>query len=196
MLLLLSTSVAGKLRITKERADQIRKEAKTWVPYDYENHPFRDVDDVSKMTGLIIDEGNNSGGHSPTHLMGKLLSALKTAVKPLSKFSQLSHSLKAGNPIYKDHARHTLLGLPLYFDARTEWPGCIGAVKDQASCGSCYAFSAASMLEDRFCIKSEGQISVELAPEDIITCDTNNYGCSGGLLSLSIDFLITEGLTT
>jgi cathepsin B len=31
-------------------------------------------------------------------------------------------------------------------------------------CGSCWAFSSVGMLTDRFCIHSNGQINVTLAP--------------------------------
>ncbi len=52
------------------------------------------------------------------------------------------------------------------------------------------------MLEDRFCIKSQGQINVRLSPEDMVTCDYDNGGCEGGLLSITVNFLMTEGLVT
>ena len=32
--------------------------------------------------------------------------------------------------------------LPVNFDGRTQWPGCIHAVLDQGDCGSCWAFAA------------------------------------------------------
>jgi cathepsin B len=38
------------------------------------------------------------------------------------------------------------------FDARTQWPTCVHAIRDQASCGSCWAFGASEALSDRFCI--------------------------------------------
>lgn len=52
------------------------------------------------------------------------------------------------------------------------------------------------MLEDRFCIHSNEQINVRLSPEDMVTCDYNNAGCDGGLLSSTINYLITEGVVT
>jgi cathepsin B len=52
------------------------------------------------------------------------------------------------------------------------------------------------MLADRFCIASKGQIKVVLSPEDMVTCNFGNAGCDGGLLSESVNYLITEGVVT
>jgi cathepsin B len=59
---------------------------------------------------------------------------------------------KVGNPIFANNERLLTLGVPSSFDSRTQWPSCIHSVRNQKSCGSCYAFSAVGMLEDRFCI--------------------------------------------
>lgn len=61
-------------------------------------------------------------------------------------------------------------------------------------CGSCWAFSSAGMLEDRFCIHTQGQIKVTLSPQDMVNCDFENFGCKGGYMVPAIDFLITEGV--
>jgi len=52
------------------------------------------------------------------------------------------------------------------------------------------------MLQDRFCVATQGQIKVNLSPEDIVTCNFGNAGCQGGLLSETINYLITEGVVT
>lgn len=73
--------------------------------------------------------------------------------------------------------------VPKDFDSRTAWPGCVQAIRDQGSCGGCWAFAAAETLSDRFCIASKGKINVTLSPQDLISCDVSKWtlGCNGGV---------------
>ena len=67
--------------------------------------------------------------------------------------------------------------LPDNFDGRTTWGNCIHPIRNQLKCGSCWAHGATEALSDRFCIKGKDVI---LSPQDLVSCDGNNYGCSGG----------------
>lgn len=85
---------------------------------------------------------------------------------------------------------------PASFDARTQWPSCVHAIRDQSQCGSCWAFGSTEALSDRFCIASSGKVNVVLSPQDLVACDKSNYGCNGGYLNLAWAYLKSTGVVT
>lgn len=82
---------------------------------------------------------------------------------------------------------------PDSFDAREQWGDWIHPIRDQAQCGSCWAFGATEALSDRFAIASQGSIDVVLSPQDMVSCDTIDYGCSGGYLYFAWYYLTNTG---
>jgi cathepsin B len=86
--------------------------------------------------------------------------------------------------------------LPTSFDARTQWPNCIHPIRDQQQCGSCWAFGATEALSDRFCIQSSGKTSVVLSPQELVSCDTTDYGCGGGYLDNAWQYMKNSGVPT
>merc|ERR1711879_870330 len=56
--------------------------------------------------------------------------------------------------------------------------GVLTPIKNQGQCGSCWAFSATEQLESQFYQKF-GTLK-ELAPQQIVSCDTTDAGCNGG----------------
>lgn len=86
--------------------------------------------------------------------------------------------------------------LPTTFDARKEWPECIHPIRDQARCGSCWAFGASEALSDRFCVASKGEINVVLSPQDMVSCDGWNLGCNGGILPWAWSYLTKTGIVS
>jgi len=44
-------------------------------------------------------------------------------------------------------------------------------VRDQANCGSCWAFGSVEAMSDRICIKSNGTIQHHLSAQDMTSCD-------------------------
>merc|ERR1711957_635661 len=90
--------------------------------------------------------------------------------------------------------------LPESFDHR-DTEGVVTDVKDQGSCGSCWAFSAAETLESHLAIAT-GKAAPKLSPQQIVSCAPNpNHcggtgGCDGSTQPLAFDYTKTAGITT
>ena len=69
-----------------------------------------------------------------------------------------AHISRVGGGITKSNARD----IPAQFDARKQWPGCVGPIRNQMQCGSCWAFGAAEALSDRLCIASAAGAKYEV----------------------------------
>jgi len=89
--------------------------------------------------------------------------------------------------------------IPDTFDAREQWPNCkrISEIRDQGSCGSCWAFGAAEAMSDRVCIASNGQKQVDVSAEDLLSCCSScGFGCDGGFPGSAWEYWVSEGLVT
>ncbi|KAI6195764.1 hypothetical protein M3Y94_01026300 [Aphelenchoides besseyi] len=98
--------------------------------------------------------------------------------------------------------------IPTSFDVRTKWPKCNGTfnlIPDQSSkslvhCGSCWAVSTASVIQDRRCILYNGTAKLPISSWDIVSCCTNcsssGDGCNGGYVYKAFDWFDTQGIVT
>jgi cathepsin B len=86
--------------------------------------------------------------------------------------------------------------IPTSFDSKTQWSNCAHPIRNQARCGSCWAFSAAEALTDRLCISTNGATNVVLSPQDMVSCDKSNYGCQGGYLDKTWQYLERTGIVS
>jgi len=99
-------------------------------------------------------------------------------------------------PSNKQYPGSEVVATPTNFDSRTQWPGLVHAIRDQQQCGSCWAFGATEAFSDRIAIKSGGKTNVILSPEDLVSCDTNDYGCNGGYMDMAWEYLDQHGALT
>ncbi|XP_066980953.1 cathepsin B-like [Macrobrachium rosenbergii] len=88
--------------------------------------------------------------------------------------------------------------IPESFDSREAWPHCptISEIRDQGSCGSCWAVGAVSVMSDRECIHNN-DTDFRYSDEDLVSCCwTCGMGCNGGWLKPSFNYWINQGIVS
>jgi len=120
--------------------------------------------------------------------------------KTLEDVRSLCGALSDG-PALPVRTINTLDTIPDSFDAREEWGGIcpsLNEVRDQAACGSCWAFGAVEAMTDRTCIASRGTNAPHLSVTDIVACCgiLCGFGCSGGFPASAWLYWVIEGVVT
>jgi len=142
--------------------------------------------------------------------INEINSAQSTWTAGPSKFMSWSkHSIKrlmGVRPEYFEQHKlmHTIqqevpADLPDNFDARVQWANCpiIAEVRDQGSCGSCWAFGAVEAMSDRICIASKGAQNFHISAEDLVACcSACGFGCDGGFPQTAWEYYEKTGLVT
>lgn len=95
------------------------------------------------------------------------------------------------------HDSSKFVGTPDSIDWRNS--GVVTEVKNQASCGACWSFSATGTLEGAYAIRN-GQL-LSFSEQQLMDCATGNNGyscdaCNGGIVQSALDYVRDHGITT
>jgi len=125
----------------------------------------------------------------------------------ITKFSDLSHEEFAStvlmkNPISTDknviRSSSKVLkpknvdDIPLSINWKDK--GAVTPIKDQAQCGSCWAFSVVENIESMYIIAGKANNeSIDLSPQQLVDCNLDDLGCYGGIPVLAYRYIINSG---
>jgi cathepsin F len=104
------------------------------------------------------------------------------------------NDMKAQQPLTEEAEGRNLqedrfLAAPLSYDWRTY--GVVSAVKNQGTCGDCFAFASVSNIESLYAIKYG--LLYNFAEQQILDCDPYDYGCNGGSAANVFSYLYSYG---
>lgn len=72
--------------------------------------------------------------------------------------------------------------------------GLMTDVKNQANCGSCWAFATVGLTEAMFKIKNG--TTLNLSEQELVDCDSTNSGCSGGNMYRALTYIKNKKVFT
>nr|CDJ26735.1 cathepsin L-like cysteine peptidase 6 protein [Tityus serrulatus] len=108
-------------------------------------------------------------------------------VKQMNGFiTRANRTSKAGRVFHRVQG----VKLPDKVDWRDQ--GIVTPIKDQAQCGSCWAFSATGSLEGQWAKAHGGKSGlISLSEQNLVDCSgaQGNLGCSGGLMDSAFDYI-------
>jgi len=139
------------------------------------------VEEIKQHNGRYIS-GLESYWMGVNHMTDKLHSEVIASGLALGDFKMEDES---------NFEAHFSDSIPDEVDWRDE-EGVVQEVKNQGSCGSCWAFSTTGSLEGQMMLKQKK--SVSLSEAQLVDCSKENGGCNGGLMKQAFDYIEKYGL--
>ncbi|RNA25732.1 cathepsin L1-like [Brachionus plicatilis] len=141
------------------------------------------LSDINKLTDLDQDQLKRKTGFIPSE---------PSRVKRGAGTKRYAYG--PNRPIFRIYFADQHITLPESVDwTKSGWSE---PVSDQLDCGSCWAFSSATMISAQLWIKKRK--NVPISPQDFIDCSTylSTKGCDGGSPANALEFTILNGSST
>lgn len=157
-----------------------------FVAADHPLHPLSDAFiELLNSKSTTWKAGRNFPAETPFKHIKKIMGAL-----PDENHKKLPNV---------EHDSGLIASLPENFDPRDKWPDCptLNEIRDQGSCGSCWAFGAVEAMTDRVCTYSNGTKHIHFSAEDLLSCcPICGLGCNGGMPTLAWEYWKHMGLVS
>ncbi|PWA65039.1 hypothetical protein CTI12_AA339080 [Artemisia annua] len=138
-----------------------------------------------------IDE-HNSGDHSYKLGLNKFADLTNDEYKLTYTGAKTIDSKRKANGVKKSDRYSVRSGVALPESVDWRAKGAVAPVKDQGSCGSCWAFSTIGSVEAVNQIVTGDLIT--LSEQELVDCDTSyNEGCNGGDMDYAFAFIVKNG---
>ncbi|MDD5090996.1 MAG: C1 family peptidase [Candidatus Wallbacteria bacterium] len=134
-------------------------------------NPLREVEDFQFAGRALQEDGGSYTISFDAAPKGIPLEALCGTIVPESA------------AVY-EHMQRVPLDESRDLPAKLDWreQTVLPAIRNQGSCGSCWAFSAVGILESAIAIKTGNVLN--LSEQDLLNCNTYGYGCDGGWMDI------------
>ncbi|KAI4343022.1 hypothetical protein MLD38_027572 [Melastoma candidum] len=108
----------------------------------------------------------------------------------LATYANLKVDARPSSSSHTNRFRYeNFTAIPKSLDWRSK--GVVAPIRDQGTCGACWAFSAVAAIEGITKIKT-GKLT-PLSVQQLVDCDHSNSGCSGGLMSPAFEYVQGNG---
>ncbi|KAJ3699827.1 hypothetical protein LUZ61_003532 [Rhynchospora tenuis] len=141
--------------------------------------------DVFKTNLQYIESTNSQPGI--TYKLGLNKFADLTNSEFMAKYA--SYTPRSGPKKSTPTKYATFVSAPTSVDWRSQ--GAVTPIKDQGSCGSCWAFSAVAAMEGINKIRT-GKL-VTLSEQELVDCVTSCAGCNGGYMDYAFQWVKNNG---
>ena len=91
-------------------------------------------------------------------------------------------------PILGDESKHPIVSA--FTPVNWKSKGKVTSVKNQGSCGSCWAFATVAAIESSRLI--ETNVRSDLSEQHLVDCVYDRSGCRGGWMSTAMRYIISN----
>ena len=139
----------------------------------------------SKATWHVQDPDSNIFNKWTTKQISVLLGAIPS--KPNAQIDMQSNIMMSAMPVK---------AAPTNFDGRTSYGSCLAPIKNQGSCGSCWAHAIVDSFSVTRCLKKLSSGFKQLSIQYLVSCDTKDWKCEGGCYQYGYQFMTSTGVVT